>query len=164
MLRVIVAVCGVLVAASILSVPILAGVMPIRNCPNVETTGKLVHVIVPDCDRPPCLLIKGKTYAVEVDFVSHSDTNNLTVKVTGNDIIGGVELPWNGVKPDGCADMYIGRCPLYNDDYVTYGVNLTVLEMYPNVDLTIKWLMRDDNDDVIWCFMLPAQIRPPSMI
>lgn len=125
--------------------------------------GKLVHVIVPKCQGgAPCELKKGEIYGVEVDYVvgkqrleifdlfkknlrlkvllylyecfiiiGEHNTQNLTAVVQG--VIGGIPLPWNGVGLDACADMLIGRCPLEIGDYVTYAVELEVLEFYPTV-------------------------------
>ncbi|XP_021946609.1 NPC intracellular cholesterol transporter 2 [Folsomia candida] len=115
-----------------------------------------VNIIVPACDAPPCMLRKGETYRVEIDFDVPRNTNNLTVEVTG--IIEGLELPWNGVKENGCDDILVGRCPMTEGDYWTYGVDILVQAIYPATPLIIKWQMRDDSEQAIWCFHLPAEI------
>jgi len=116
-----------------------------------------VNVIVPRCHRPPCQLLKGQTYEVEIDFDVPRPTSNLTVTVSG--IIEGLEMPWNGVNEDGCDDIVVGQCPMGSGDYWTYGVGIRVEPLYPSTPLIIKWQMRDDSRQAIWCFHLPAEIR-----
>jgi hypothetical protein len=92
-----------------------------------------VNVIVPSCAVPPCIIRKGETYEVEVDFeyTNSNATENLNVVVRG--IIGGAELPWNGVGPVGCRDLIVGSCPMKRNDYFTYGTKIAVLDSYPSV-------------------------------
>ncbi|OXA48529.1 Epididymal secretory protein E1 [Folsomia candida] len=136
----------------------LGGAVAPGRCDSGDESGASipVNLIVPSCMAPPCVLRKGHTYEVEVDFDVPRNTNNLTVKVTG--IIDGLELPWNGVPVNGCDDILVGWCPMAAGDYWTYGVAIKVEPIYPSTPLIVKWQMRDDTGQAIWCFHLPAEI------
>ncbi|GIX85428.1 NPC intracellular cholesterol transporter 2 [Caerostris extrusa] len=83
------------------------------------------------CLGCPCISIK---------FTSKSESKTLKAVVHG--VIAGVPLPFNLPKSDGCKSGI--ACPTKNGESYTYANNLVIRNSYPSLGVTVRWELKDD--------------------
>lgn len=111
-----------------------------------------------DCDSNPCVVKKGKTLGVEVDFTAPADAKKLTADVRAE--IMGLKLKWPGFNPDGCQGGKVS-CPVTKGQKYTYKYTASVNPNYPTVPfLTVEWTLKDESGNTHFCFRLPAKVEP----
>ncbi|XP_035698025.1 NPC intracellular cholesterol transporter 2-like [Branchiostoma floridae] len=120
-----------------------------------STKGEIVYVDVSPCPKLPCDLIKGGNTSIAVKFTSKEVVNNATAVVHG--ILAGVPVPFPLNNPDGCKDSGL-VCPLKASTTYSYTAVLPVKSVYPQLKLVVKWELKDEKKDSIFCFEVPVQI------
>jgi len=65
-----------------------ASVNPVQECGT--PSGQFLDLRVEECDETPCVVVVGREYGLEVDFVPRDDSQGLTIKLSM--ILPGIEL------------------------------------------------------------------------
>ncbi|KAI8482755.1 PREDICTED: epididymal secretory protein E1-like [Branchiostoma belcheri] len=120
-----------------------------------SSVGKIAEVDVTPCPAEPCELIKGGNTSIAVKFTSNEVVNNATSVVHG--ILAGVPVPFPLSNPDGCKDSGL-ECPLKSSTTYTYTTILPVKPVYPQLKLVVKWELKDEKKNDIFCFEVPVKI------
>lgn len=129
--------------------------VPYTDCGSIK--GKVSGVTVSGCEnKSVCPLKKGTTAAIEVNFESETDTK--TAKAVVHGIIQGVPLPFPPPQPNACIDSGL-KCPLQNGADYNYSTTINVRQSYPSLSVDVKWELRDDNSDDVFCVLIPAKIE-----
>lgn len=135
-----------------LSASALAEDVDFKDCGT--TPGDLQDVKVTPCPTQPCHLQKGHCYSVNVTFTSSSNSKGSRAVVHG--IVMGVPVAFALPEPDGCKSGV--KCPIEMGNTYSYVAKLPVQHSYPSIQLVVKWELRDDNDQSLFCWELPVQI------
>jgi len=117
-------------------------------------TGAIKTVDISGCDTFPCKLKRGTTADVQVDFTSNIDTKTLKAVVHGR--VAGIPLPFPIPNSDGCKSNC--KCPVTKGSQNLYKNSIDVSTHYPKVQVMVKWELRDDNNNDVFCFVIPAEI------
>ncbi|XP_004455211.1 NPC intracellular cholesterol transporter 2 [Dasypus novemcinctus] len=127
---------------------------PVRFLDCGSTVGVLKELNVSPCPTEPCQLHKGQSYSVNVTFSSNIQSQNSTALVHG--ILFGVEVPFQIPEPDGCKSGI--KCPILKDKTYNYLNKLPVKSEYPSVKLVVKWELKDDKKQSLFCWKIPIEI------
>ncbi|KAM7155883.1 NPC intracellular cholesterol transporter 2 isoform 1-T2 [Molossus nigricans] len=136
-----------------LSASALAQEVHFKDCGT--SFGALKSVKVTPCVVQPCHLQKGRCYSVNATFTSISDSKGSKAVVHG--IVMGVPVAFAIPEPDGCKSGV--KCPIEKGQTYNYVAKLPVQKSYPSIQLVVKWELRDDNDQGLFCWELPVQIE-----
>ncbi|CAH1262677.1 NPC intracellular cholesterol transporter 2-like [Branchiostoma lanceolatum] len=128
---------------------------PVKYLDCGSKVGQIVSVDVTPCPKEPCDLIKGGNTTIAVKFTSKEVVNNATAVVHG--ILAGVPIPFPLSNADGCKDSGL-ECPLKSSTTYMYTTILPVKSVYPQLKLVVKWELKDEKKDDIFCFEVPVQI------
>ncbi|XP_006865670.1 PREDICTED: epididymal secretory protein E1 [Chrysochloris asiatica] len=136
----------------VLSAASLAERVKFQDCGSV--VGVVQEVNVSPCPTQPCQLVRGQSYSVNVTFTSNTYSKNSTALVHG--IVMGLPVPFPIPVPDGCKSGI--SCPIQKDKSYNYLNKLPVKNEYPTIKLLVKWELRDDKDQCLFCWEIPLQI------
>ncbi|GIY61878.1 NPC intracellular cholesterol transporter 2 [Caerostris darwini] len=120
-------------------------------------SGQVTSVDVTDCpdSADTCILKKGTTKGISIKFTSKSESKTLKAVVHG--VIAGVPLPFNLPKSDGCKSGI--ACPTKNGENYTYANNLVIRNSYPSLGVTVRWELKDDQQQDMVCIEIPCEIQ-----
>ncbi|CAL1285799.1 unnamed protein product [Larinioides sclopetarius] len=120
-------------------------------------TGQVASVQVSDCpdSADKCILKKGTTKSITINFTSKGASNSAKAVVHG--VIAGVPLPFSLKNPDGCKSGI--ACPVKNGESYTYTNQLPIRRSYPALGVTVRWEIQDDNGGDIVCVEIPCEIQ-----
>ncbi|CAK6957062.1 NPC intracellular cholesterol transporter 2-like [Scomber scombrus] len=127
---------------------------PVKYVDCGSSTGKVSIVDINPCSSQPCQLHKGESYSVNVTF--NSAVESQTSKATVHGIIAGVPVPYPIPNEDGCKSGI--QCPIKKQQTYHYLNSLPVKSEYPAIKLVVKWELKDDNDQDLFCIKFPVQI------
>lgn len=68
-----------------------------------------------------------------------------------------LEVPFVLPNPDGCTSGV--DCPVKPNQTYSYKATLPVLKIYPKVSVVVRWTLVNENEEVIVCVLIPAQIK-----
>ncbi|XP_051873121.1 NPC intracellular cholesterol transporter 2-like [Pristis pectinata] len=132
----------------------LSAAEPVKFKDCGSESGNLTTVDITACTSLPCQLHKGKTYGVNVTFVSF--TASETSKAVVHGIMAGVPLPFTLPNDDGCKSGI--QCPIRKGQQYNYINSLAIKEEYPSVKLVVQWQLKDDKSRDIFCWEIPVEI------
>ncbi|KAK9295042.1 hypothetical protein QLX08_010522 [Tetragonisca angustula] len=121
--------------------------------------GKLTSITL-DCDmsKTVCELIPDTNATIKIDFTVDKDVSKVIAVVHG--IVMDIPIPFPLPNPDACQTADSGiQCPLKKGDTLHYKNTLVVLKSYPKVSVTVKWQLKDENNEDIICVLIPARIK-----
>ncbi|CAK6431917.1 unnamed protein product [Pipistrellus nathusii] len=136
-----------------LSPSALAEPVRFKDCGSGVGVIKEVNVI--PCPVQPCHLQKGHSYAVNVTFTSSTQSQGSKAVVHG--IVMGVPIAFAIPEPDGCKSGV--TCPIEKNKTYNYMAKLPVKSAYPSIKLVVKWELRDDKDESLFCWEIPVQLE-----
>ncbi|TMS21085.1 NPC intracellular cholesterol transporter 2 [Larimichthys crocea] len=119
-----------------------------------SSSGKVTVVDITPCTSQPCELHKGQSYSVNVTFNSGVVSQTSTAVVHG--VIAGVPIPFPIPIEDGCKSGI--QCPIQMKQQYHYLNSLPVKSEYPSIKLVVKWELKDDNKNDLFCINFPVQI------
>ncbi|KAL0273769.1 UNVERIFIED_CONTAM: hypothetical protein PYX00_006372 [Menopon gallinae] len=130
-------------------------------------TGKQVleseNVSLSSCDALPCKLKRKSTVSVELKFSPEHNVQTLKNSVHA-DILG-VPFPFIGVDGSSvCGKIFDAKtgakvdCPLSKDGEYVYKDEFKVLEVYPKIKVVVNWSLKDQTNNAVACFQVPARI------
>lgn len=125
-----------------------------RECKG--DTGKVLSVDVEGCTHSPCLLKKGGSTGIKMEFTTPVDIKNLGVKMQGK--IGFVWLPLPGGPTKGCDDKKC-QCPLKAGGTYTFEKSVEISPSYPSLNLLIAVSLFDDDQNRVACVQMPVSLR-----
>jgi len=118
-------------------------------------SGYVTKVDVHPCVREPCTLKRGRNYTIQVTFTSKVQSQSS--KAVVHAIIAGVAKPFSGIEnDDGCKSGI--QCPIEDQKTYDYVVELPVRDHYPELQLNIKWELKDDTRSNLFCIKFPVRI------
>ncbi|XP_053191377.1 NPC intracellular cholesterol transporter 2-like [Scomber japonicus] len=127
---------------------------PVKYVDCGSISGKVAMVDISPCSSQPCQLHKGESYGVNVTFSSAVDSQ--TSKATVHGVIAGVPVPYPIPNDDGCKSGI--QCPIKKQPNYHYVNSLPVKSEYPAIKLVVKWELKDDNANDLFCIKFPVQI------
>ncbi|KAM6201986.1 NPC intracellular cholesterol transporter 2 [Rhynchocyon petersi] len=130
----------------------LAEPVKFKDCGSV--VGELKEVNVIPCPTQPCQLHKGQFYGINVTFTSNTYSQNSTASVYG--ILLNISVPFHIPESDGCKSGI--DCPIQKDKTYSYLNKLPVKDEYPSIKLVVKWELKDDKGQYLFCWEIPLQI------
>merc|ERR1719378_604287 len=74
-------------------------------------------------------------------------------------IVGGIELPFNGCPVNACDNLSTGDCSVEEGEMLVYDMSIPILDVYPKIEITGKWLLKDDMGEDFLCFTIPMKIE-----
>ncbi|KOC67818.1 Protein NPC2 like protein [Habropoda laboriosa] len=121
--------------------------------------GKFTSVTL-GCDmkKSICDLIPNTNASIEIDFTVDKDVSAVTAVVHG--IIMDVSIPFPLANANACATPTSDvSCPLEKGGSYHYKNVLPVHKSYPKLAVTVKWQLKDENNENIVCILVPARIK-----
>ncbi|XP_064100998.1 NPC intracellular cholesterol transporter 2-like [Macrobrachium nipponense] len=139
----------------LLGIAACAVATPFQDC---GSKGTVVAFEVEGCSAPPCILQRGHSYLVTIQYTSSVDTDTLTLGASAS--IGGFEVPWPGVDTDACKQLEgtENPCPIEKGTAVDWQFPAEVLSEYPRIQTTATFKLIDSNRDYQFCAKVPAMI------
>ncbi|XP_029982425.1 NPC intracellular cholesterol transporter 2 [Sphaeramia orbicularis] len=128
--------------------------VPVKFIDCGSSSGKVDLVDIAPCPSQPCQLHRGDSYSVNVTFSSNVETD--TSKAVVHGIIAGVPVPFPIPNDDGCKSGI--QCPIQKQQSYSYMNSLPVKTEYPTIKLTVKWELRDKDNNDLFCIKFPVQI------
>lgn len=116
--------------------------------------GVIKEVNVSPCPTQPCRLQKGQSYSVNVTFTSSTESQGSKAIVHG--IVMDVPIAFPIPEPDGCKSGI--NCPIEKNKTYSYLNKLPVKSEYPSIKLVVKWELRDDKNQCLFCWEIPVQL------
>ncbi|ELV09890.1 Epididymal secretory protein E1 [Tupaia chinensis] len=102
------------------------------------------------------LALSAATQAQPVQFKDCDiQSKNSTASVHG--ILFGVPVPFPIPEPDGCKCGI--SCPIQKAKTYSYLNKLPVKSEYPSVKLVVKWELKDDQNQNLFCWEIPIEIK-----
>ncbi|XP_054712583.1 NPC intracellular cholesterol transporter 2 homolog a-like [Uloborus diversus] len=128
---------------------------PFNDCGS--KTGTPTSVKVTDCpdDADECVLKRGTTAGIEVDFTAGAATKTLKTSVHG--IIANVPMPFPLPEPDACKTGV--TCPVTKGSTYIYKNNLAIRQIYPALEVTVRWELKDDSGADMVCVEIPCRLE-----
>ena len=74
-------------------------------------------------------------------------------------IAGGIELPFNGCPVNACDNLSTGDCSVEAGETLVYEMEIPILDLYPQIEITGKWMLKDDAGENFLCFEVPMKIE-----
>ena len=71
----------------------------------------------------------------------------------------GVELPFNGCPVNACDNLSTGDCDVGVGETIVYEMEIPILSVYPQLEITGKWMLKDDAGENFLCFEVPMKIE-----
>ncbi|XP_006015408.1 NPC intracellular cholesterol transporter 2 isoform X1 [Alligator sinensis] len=127
---------------------------PLRFLDCGSKDGNIQEVNVTPCPTQPCQLHKGGSYSINVTFSSKIESKGSKAKVYGEMLH--VDIPFPIPEPDGCKSGI--QCPIETGHSYSYLNKLPIKSEYPSIKLIVKWVLLDDQEDMLFCWKIPVQI------
>jgi len=120
--------------------------------------GKIQSVSVSGCKDTDstCLLKKGTSASITINFTPNYKASSAQVKITGT--IGGIPLPFP-VSPSEACSNYGLTCPLNTDQVSTFQLELPIKSLYPTTPVDITIQLVDDSKAILACLKFSAEIK-----
>ncbi|CAO1419541.1 unnamed protein product [Diamesa hyperborea] len=129
------------------------------DCGSV--TGSFSKISVTNCSSTEgkrCILTRNSNATIQIDFSLNNDVEVTEVKAVCHGIIMGMAVPFPLPNSDGCSGCNL-VCPLKKGENYEYSTTLPVLKVYPQATVDVKWELKDNNNNVIICVLIPAKIH-----
>ncbi|XP_063602301.1 NPC intracellular cholesterol transporter 2-like [Penaeus indicus] len=141
---------GIFLALSMAS---FASATVYQDCGSV---GSDVVLSVENCELPPCLMERGSTYSVNIQFTSSQTSDVLTIAASAN--LAGVNVPWPGIDTDGCKQLEGGSnpCPYSAGSRIDWTMPVEVLNEYPALSTVVMFKLKDADGDPETCVVDPV--------
>ncbi|XP_018319895.1 ecdysteroid-regulated 16 kDa protein-like isoform X2 [Agrilus planipennis] len=120
--------------------------------------GTVNSVTVSGCseDDDRCTLKRNTDASVEINFTPKKDID--VVKAVVHGILLDIPVPFHLTNDNGCVNSGL-TCPLKAGQTYLYKATLPVLKKYPQVTVTVKWELTDQDKKDITCTFIAAKIR-----
>ncbi|XP_042857777.1 NPC intracellular cholesterol transporter 2-like [Penaeus japonicus] len=138
-----------------LSVASVASATFFQDCGSV---GSDVVLNVEDCDVPPCLLERGSTYSVNIQFTSSMSSDALTIDASAS--LAGINVPWPGIDTDACKQLEGGAnpCPFSAGSRVDWTMPVAILSEYPALSTVVTFKLKDAAGGPQACTVVPVTL------
>ncbi|GFX63309.1 NPC intracellular cholesterol transporter 2 [Trichonephila clavipes] len=131
-------------------------VLILEWCWGSSKTGKVLNVQVTGCETSDvCEFKRGEKYNFDVSFESLTDSASLRAVIHG--IVGGVAIPFPIQNANACEHSEI-ECPLQTGQTYNYGYEIEVRNTYPTLKADVKWELKDDKNQDVFCVQIPVQV------
>ncbi|XP_014663156.1 PREDICTED: epididymal secretory protein E1-like [Priapulus caudatus] len=121
-----------------------------------SSQAQIKSVDVTPCKGNICVLERGSNVSIKVTFIPKQVMAKGKVVVHG--VIAGVPIPFPPPVVDACQNSGL-TCPLASGTPYTYTAVLPVLKVYPSVKCIVKWELRDQKGEDVFCWEMAAQIK-----
>ncbi|XP_041452396.1 mite group 2 allergen Lep d 2 [Drosophila obscura] len=145
----------------VLALAFLAAAVNSTNVKQCKGKPFPLTVRVQDCEEPPCIVYKGTTVIMEVQFLGNNNNiQNITAKTTAKVL--GMNLPYDLPEEvsNVCTNlMYGAMCPIDKGEDVTYQFNFYVEPSFPEITADVTVTLDDAQGEVITCFICSCKLR-----
>ncbi|KAK0083447.1 hypothetical protein PV326_006720, partial [Microctonus aethiopoides] len=121
--------------------------------------GQYTQVSITNCDpnAAKCILVRGTTVTITIDFTINEPVNTVTAVVLREQ--SGTITPIPIPNPNACTDPNSGiSCPLSGDTF-RYKYTLSISYLYPKMAGNVLWKLQDEDKKNIVCVKIPAEIQ-----
>ncbi|XP_050353975.1 NPC intracellular cholesterol transporter 2-like [Nymphalis io] len=138
-----------------------AAATDVEQCPGKSFEGLKDNVQLSPCKKLPCRLKRGSNQNITIHFTTDKDIKEVKNEVTATLL--GLTLPFVGVDGLGICEKIVSEngdkssCPLKAGTKYLYKDSFPILDVYPKIETTVHWALKDGNNDVI-CFKVPVKI------
>eukprot|EP00090_Calanus_glacialis_P036173 TRINITY_DN6170_c0_g1_i2.p2 TRINITY_DN6170_c0_g1~~TRINITY_DN6170_c0_g1_i2.p2 ORF type:complete len:155 (-),score=46.50 TRINITY_DN6170_c0_g1_i2:48-512(-) len=129
--------------------------VPIQDCGSKV---EIMSIFFDGCTEFPCIVHQGTTATGQLTMKANAATETLTCKIVGI-ILGGIELPFNGCPVNACDYLSTGDCAVEEGELLVYDMSIPILDVYPKLEITGKWMLKDDQGEDFLCFTIPMKIE-----
>ncbi|KAJ7365560.1 Phosphatidylglycerol/phosphatidylinositol transfer protein [Desmophyllum pertusum] len=129
-----------------------------EDCGKGKATSTIAFVDITPCDKQPCTLKRGTEETMEVQFTPHKAITAAKTIVHGKLPYLPVQLPFPVDNPDACKDQGI-ECPMAAGKTYTFKTVLPIKSMYPTTPVIVTWEMKDQDNNLVYCWQIAAQIE-----
>merc|ERR1712126_106624 len=129
--------------------------IPIQDC---GSKAEITKITFDGCSEFPCIVTQGDTATGQLFMKANSATDSLTCKIVGI-IVGGIELPFNGCPVNACDNLSTGDCAVEEGEMLVYDMSIPILSVYPKLEITGKWMLKDDEGEDFLCLTIPMKIE-----
>merc|ERR1712106_66760 len=129
--------------------------IPIQDCGSKV---EIMSITFDGCNEFPCIVLQGETATGQLTMKANAATETLTCKIVGI-ILGGIELPFNGCPLNACENLSTEDCAVEEGEILVYDMEIPILEVYPKLEITGKWMLKDDKGEDFLCFTIPMKIE-----
>ncbi|XP_043461598.1 NPC intracellular cholesterol transporter 2 homolog a-like [Leptopilina heterotoma] len=99
-------------------------------------------------------LLKRNTKAgIGIEFEIFDEAKTVTAEVAG--VVLSIPIPFILPNANGCTSL---KCPLQKGGPYKYYNVLDVLQAYPMLTVDVIWKLKDENQKVLACIIIPARI------
>ena len=107
-----------------------------------------------DCDSDKCILNRGESYNLTIDFMAPLDAQDAKLDIEFQ--IGQVVIPWPDQPTDICNN-YV-PCPMEAGQSYAYQGVLPIPSSYPAIEGTTIFRLNDGNKNALFCFELDVKL------
>ncbi|XP_057298416.1 NPC intracellular cholesterol transporter 2-like [Hydractinia symbiolongicarpus] len=125
-------------------------------CPDQKSTATVSNIAIVPCDVEPCILYKGKSTNIMIDFTPTKATNTLKSVVKGK--IGPLWIPFPLDHDDACTTSGV-TCPLVPGKLYHFNYSLPVKSEYPSLQVLVKWEFHGDESQEVVCDEFPVKLQ-----
>uniref|UniRef100_A0A0P4W5I0 MD-2-related lipid-recognition domain-containing protein n=1 Tax=Scylla olivacea TaxID=85551 RepID=A0A0P4W5I0_SCYOL len=142
----------------LLSAAALAHAANIKDCGSKDATVDLANIVVTGCTSSSarCVFEKGKLASISLPFTPKFQTKRVKAQVHG--VIHQMSVPFMLQNPNGCVHSGL-QCPLNAGEKYTYTASLPVRNIYPSIELDVKWELLDENKKTLVCILIPVKLK-----
>ena len=145
-----------------------------RECDILGSKVDIQRIEFDQCEGFPCVVHHGQTATGRATMVAQAATNSLTCKVRQINsvtppllyklsqiigMVGSLELPFNGCPVNACDNLSTGDCAVEVGETLVYEMEIPILSVYPQLEITGKWMLKDDSGENFLCFEVPMKIE-----
>jgi hypothetical protein len=135
---------------------ITAGPIKWEDCGSL---GEIVSIDIEDCTDHPCVLNKGRNYAIEVLFRPKFDSSSAILTLVGKVSIITVPI----LEKDACEGLSTG-CPYKGGELISQRSVINISHELIETDARVEYRLKNSAGQVEICFAVPVRIAPPSSV
>jgi len=150
-----------IIIVSLLGLASTAPKVNLKDEVEIQDCGSKVEILslsFDGCSGFPCIVHQGETATGQLTMKANAATNTLTCKIVGI-IPPGIELPFNGCPLNACDYLSTGDCVVEEGEMLVYDMAIPILDVYPKIEITGKWMLKDDAGDNFLCLTIPMKIE-----
>lgn len=132
---------------------------PVKSCGNGKPMPKAVYFGGKDniCTKLPCILKRGKTTVIEIDFSSPINTKTVTPKATAK--VFGMQMDLKlGVQPAAACKLLKKGCPLIKNDPTSFKLVKLVEKNAMVGTADVEYTLVGDRNQLIFCYKLKTTV------
>lgn len=132
---------------------------PVKSCGNGKPLPSAVYFGGRDnfCTKPPCILKRGKTATLEIDFISPINSTTVVPKAKAKILGMSIDLDL-GVQPATACKFLAKGCPIVSNVPTTFKLVKAVPENTMKATADVEYTLFGDHEQVVSCYKLKTTV------